>query len=107
SGPRSSPPRVASIWSDSADDGTPLAPTPRNGRTTMTTPRRNVGTIERWVSTIAGGALALHGLRRGSIIGAGLSSLGAAIAYRGLTGHCPLYETLGINTASPPPGDPL
>ena len=73
----------------------------------MTTPRRNVGTIERWLSAIAGGALALHGLRRGSIIGAGLSSLGAAIAYRGLTGHCPLYETLGINTASPPPGDVL
>ena len=64
----------------------------------MTTALRNVGTIERWLSAIAGGALALHGLRRDSLIGAALSSLGAAIAYRGLTGHCPLYETLGIDT---------
>ena len=73
----------------------------------MTTPRRNVGTIERWVSAVAGGALALHGLRRGSLTGAVFSSLGAAIAYRAFTGHCPIYEALGINMASPPPGDEL
>ena len=61
--------------------------------------RRNVGTVERWVSAIGGGALALYGLSRRSAIGGILASLGGSIAYRGLTGHCPLYEALDIDTS--------
>jgi len=61
--------------------------------------RRNVGPTERWVSMIAGGALALYGLARRSLAGGVLTALGAGLAYRGVTGHCPVYETLGIDTA--------
>jgi len=61
--------------------------------------RRNVGPTERWVSMIAGGALALYGLARRSVTGGILASLGAGLAYRGITGHCPVYERLGVDTA--------
>jgi len=61
--------------------------------------RRNVGPTERWVSMTAGGALALYGLARRSLAGGVLTALGAGLAYRGVTGHCPVYETLGIDTA--------
>ena len=50
-----------------------------------------MGPTERWASMIAGGALALYGISRRSI--------GAGLAYRGVTGHCPAYEALGIDTA--------
>jgi uncharacterized membrane protein len=59
----------------------------------------NVGDTERWLSTIGGGALALYGLSRGSMAGLGLALAGGALFYRGATGHCPAYGTLGINTA--------
>ena len=58
----------------------------------------NVGDTERMASAIAGGALALYGLRRGSLGGLALATLGAALGYRALTGHCQLYEKLGINS---------
>jgi uncharacterized membrane protein len=48
---------------------------------------------------IAGGALALYGLSRRSLGGGLLASIGAGLAYRGVTGHCPAYEALGIDTA--------
>jgi uncharacterized membrane protein len=57
----------------------------------------NVGDTERMLSAIAGGALALYGLRRGSLGGLLLAGLGAALGYRGLTGHCGVYERLGID----------
>lgn len=59
----------------------------------------NVGDNERMISAIAGGALALYGLRRGSLGGLLLAGLGAALGYRALTGHCSLYEKLGIDAA--------
>ena len=60
----------------------------------------NVGERERMVSAIAGGALAFYGLRRGSLGGLVVAGLGAALGYRALTGHCALYEQLGIDTGS-------
>jgi uncharacterized membrane protein len=60
--------------------------------------RVNVGETERMVSAIAGGALALYGLRRGSIGGLLVAAVGAALGYRGITGHCDLYEKLGIDS---------
>ena len=57
----------------------------------------NVGDRERMASAIAGGALALYGLRRGSLGGLVVAALGAVLGYRGLTGHCQLYEKLGID----------
>jgi uncharacterized membrane protein len=60
----------------------------------------NVGENERMISAIAGGALALYGLRRGSLGGLLVAGLGAALGYRGITGHCALYEQLGIDAGS-------
>jgi uncharacterized membrane protein len=57
----------------------------------------NVGERERMLSAIAGGALALYGLGRGSLGGLLLAGLGAALGYRGITGHCSMYEKLGID----------
>ena len=59
----------------------------------------NVGEVERWVSLLGGGLLALDGLRRGSLGGLVEAGAGASLLTRGLTGHCGLYATLGINTA--------
>ena len=58
----------------------------------------NVGETERMISAIAGGALALYGLRRGSLGGLLIAGLGAALGYRGITGNCQLYEKLGIDS---------
>jgi uncharacterized membrane protein len=59
--------------------------------------RQNVGVPERWVSSIAGGALALFGLTRRTPAGVGLALAGAALLYRGVTGHSYLYEAMGIS----------
>jgi uncharacterized membrane protein len=59
----------------------------------------NVGNTERMISAMAGGALALYGLRRGSLGGLLVAAVGAALGYRGITGTCQLYEKLGIDSA--------
>jgi uncharacterized membrane protein len=63
----------------------------------------NVSEVERWASAIGGGALAVYGLTRvlsgGALGGAVLALVGGALVYRGTTGHCNMYEALGINTA--------
>ena len=69
----------------------------RLGRTS----NANVGTIERWLSVAAGGALAAYGLSRRSLRGALLTLPAGALLYRGVTGRSPLYRALGINTANP------
>jgi len=57
----------------------------------------NVGEKERLVSAIAGGALAVYGLSRKSLGGLLLAAFGGALGYRALTGHCDVYERLGID----------
>jgi uncharacterized membrane protein len=60
--------------------------------------RRNVGRTERDVSTFSGAALLALGLI-GPRRARGLALLsGAGLLYRGVTGHCHLYEALGIDT---------
>jgi uncharacterized membrane protein len=59
----------------------------------------NVGRVERWVSGIVGGALALHGISRRSPGGMLLAALAGGLIYRGTTGHSRIYEMLKINTA--------
>ena len=66
---------------------------------TSRTSRVNVGRVERWLSMVAGGALAAYALRRRSIPGGTAALAGAALLYRGATGHCDLYQVLGINRA--------
>jgi uncharacterized membrane protein len=61
--------------------------------------RRNVGAAERAVSLLGGGAMALYGLSQRTGSGLLLAGIGAALAYRGATGRCQVYEALGISTA--------
>jgi uncharacterized membrane protein len=63
------------------------------------TARVNVGRFERWLSMAAGGALAAYALRRRSIPGGTAAVAGAALLYRGVTGHCDVYQALGVNRA--------
>jgi uncharacterized membrane protein len=60
---------------------------------------QNVGQVERWASSIGGGALALYGVTRGSLGGIALALLGAALVQRGVSGHCNVYEAMNFSTA--------
>ena len=60
---------------------------------------QNVGTVERWASIAGGAALVVNGLARPSLLNTILALGGAALVQRGLTGHCAMYDRLGINTA--------
>jgi uncharacterized membrane protein len=59
----------------------------------------NVGSVERIASTAGGLLLALDGLRRGRTRGLAEAAIGAALLQRGATGHCHLYDALGVNTS--------
>lgn len=59
----------------------------------------NVARAERWLSVIAGSALAAYGLKRRSIPGLVLTAIGGALVWRGATGHCSIYELFGLSTA--------
>ncbi|HEV2844539.1 MAG TPA: DUF2892 domain-containing protein [Thermoanaerobaculia bacterium] len=64
--------------------------------------KNNVGTIERWISAVAGGALLGYALRReprwSPLVG-GLALGAATLLFRGATGFCPLYGAAGWSTA--------
>lgn len=59
---------------------------------------QNVGSTERMFSTGIGGMLVASGILRGRLPGLLLTAVGGALLYRGLTGHCSLYQQLGIST---------
>lgn len=60
----------------------------------------NVGEIERYGSILGGAALAFYALRRLSHAdGWAALALGGGLLYRGLSGHCGLYNQLGVSTA--------
>jgi uncharacterized membrane protein len=63
----------------------------------------NLGDTERWLSMIGGGSLVGLGLWRGGLSGLALAAAGGALAYRGFSGHCSLYQALGLNTAETGP----
>ncbi len=65
---------------------------------TLTNMDTNVSPGERFVSATAGGALIAYGLKRGGVFGALLSLLGGGVALRGVTGHCQVYDAMGMNT---------
>jgi uncharacterized membrane protein len=58
----------------------------------------NVGPVERAASAIGGAVLAGLGVGRGGLLGYGLAAVGAALAYRGYSGHCSAYSAMGVNT---------
>jgi len=59
----------------------------------------NVSQMERLASVIAGGTIlmTMGGLR--SLRGVAATAIGSGLIWRGLTGHCGLYERIGIDTA--------
>ncbi|HEX3128973.1 MAG TPA: DUF2892 domain-containing protein, partial [Thermoanaerobaculia bacterium] len=59
----------------------------------------NVGKAERWASVLGGAALAALALRsRNRKAGLGVAALtGLPLLWRGATGHCPVYEKMGID----------
>ena len=59
----------------------------------------NVGDGERWLSLLGGGLLALATVRR-ALGPAVLLGAAGALLYRGWTGQCALYQTMGVSTMS-------
>jgi uncharacterized membrane protein len=64
---------------------------------------RNVGDVERTVSILGGGALALYGLLRRDWSSGAAALASGWLLYRGITGHCPVFETLEVSTAETQP----
>jgi uncharacterized membrane protein len=60
---------------------------------------RNISETERWLSMAGGVGLAAYGLSRGRRGGLVLAGLGALLFRRGITGHCDIYQALGLNSA--------
>jgi len=59
---------------------------------------QNVGRLERYASVAGGGALIVAGAKRRDLPGLVMALLGAALLERGATGHCRMYDTLGVTT---------
>ncbi|MBV9860552.1 MAG: DUF2892 domain-containing protein [Alphaproteobacteria bacterium] len=68
------------------------------GSTAREMPPINVGSSERALSAVIGAALIVNGVRRPSLWHTILAFAGAAMIQRGLTGHCGLYQRLGVDT---------
>ncbi len=58
----------------------------------------NVGDTERWVSTAGGAGFVLYGLKTRGLMGLTLGAIGAALIYRGTSGHCCAYSKMGMST---------
>ena len=65
---------------------------------TLSNASQNVKSRERWVSVVLGSAVATYGLSRRSITGIVIASLGGALVWRGASGHCAVYDALGITS---------
>src|SRR5688500_2456876 len=63
----------------------------------------NVGRDERLVSAASGAILAMLGAGRRDLLGLLIAGAGAGLVYRGATGHCSMYEALGLSTAGQTP----
>lgn len=57
----------------------------------------NLGKIERWASVLGGAALAALALRKRNRRTLGMALAGAPLIWRGATGHCAVYQRLGID----------
>lgn len=64
------------------------------------TDKLNINESERLISLLGGAGAVIYGLTRRSPLSLGFALAGGVLLYRGLTGHCPVFEALGISTAS-------
>ncbi|MGF1633842.1 MAG: SRPBCC family protein [Phycisphaerae bacterium] len=93
-------PRIATIPVDKIRRATPA------GRPTHAGKRINVGTGGRQASVVGGVALLVGGLARGGLGGILAAATGSALAWRGVTGHCPMSEAVGRDSAAGHAADP-
>jgi hypothetical protein len=70
-----------------------------SGRASQESCQMNVGQLERLASVIAGGTILMTMGSLRSLRGAAATAVGASLIWRGLSGHCGLYQRLGIDTA--------
>lgn len=75
----------------------------RESRPGGKTKRTNVGNNERNASMVSGAALALTGLKsivkRRYLPGLSMMVAGGMLFYRGKTGHCDVFEAMGVDTS--------
>lgn len=67
---------------------------------------RNISDAERIASGLGGAALLAYGLTRPSFAGTLLAVGGALLLERSVTGHCSLYQALGVDTRNEAPTRP-
>jgi uncharacterized membrane protein len=60
----------------------------------------NVAGVERLASGLLGTVLVASGVQWRSVAGVLTALVGAGLLYRGVTGHCHVYQTLGVSSAS-------
>lgn len=60
--------------------------------------RKNVPETERALSAISGLTLLVTGLSRGGLAKWLLAAAGLALVRRGVSGHCPVYEQMEVNS---------
>jgi uncharacterized membrane protein len=60
----------------------------------------NLSQTERTASLIGGGTLIAYGLQQRSWKGLGMAAVGGLLAYRGATGHCHVYQAIGVDKGS-------
>lgn len=71
--------------------------TPEMGTLPEARDQQNVADVERWASVAAGAAIIAYALT-GSRRPGGYLLAAMPLLYRGVTGHCPLYSSLSMNT---------
>jgi len=59
----------------------------------------NLSDVERSVSVILGGALVVRALQKMDVIPLALAALGVGLIFRGASGHCSLYQAMGVDGA--------
>jgi uncharacterized membrane protein len=65
----------------------------------------NISGFERWSSLAAGLVILSYGLKRRPAALVSLAAVAAPLVFRGLTGHCFVYSSLGVATAEPDRSD--
>jgi len=66
--------------------------------------QRNVGTRERWLSLLGGSLSLAESVRRHDALGVLFALLGGFLLFRGLSGHCPVFQQMHRNTRRPDEG---
>ncbi|HEX7705969.1 MAG TPA: SRPBCC family protein [Thermoanaerobaculia bacterium] len=69
------------------------------GHEFLSATEQNVSEPERWLSVLVGSGLAAYGMKARSLPGLLVALTGGALIWRGATGNCPVYGSLGISTA--------